>query len=305
MLRQRIETQLPGATRQCLRLWLYAVTFIGVAAFFVASAHAQEAVSSGLHVPKLSGSAEVSVTSRYIYHGYVVEDRGPIVQPYVYLDAAFYTGAGWLSSASASLGIFNSLQFHHDGISAQNEMLRTWYETQIETGVSLTFSEVLTLTARYLRLESPNGAFTGGNAVTLGLELDDERWLGAFALRPRLLWFTPVANGSDPESEKGHYFEVGIAPRATVAKKSAYASTVSFPATVGFGDQHYFFGDRFGFVSAGVAVSVPLAFVPEGLGSWSVTGSALYYRLGRVPAEFTSDGERDKSVFTATLTTEF
>ena len=280
-----------------------AACFAGMLAI---SGHAQEAIASGLRVPQLSGSVETSVADRYIYHGFVVEDRGPVVQPYLHLDARFYTGSGWLTSASATLSVFNSLQFHHqEGITAQNEMLKTWYEAQAEAGFSLTFAEALTFAARYVRLESPNGAFVAGNAVTAGLDLDDERWLGAFALRPRFLWFTPVANGSNPENEKGHYFEVGVAPGATIGKKSPYATSVSFPASVGFGDHHYFVGDRFGFASAGVAVSVPLAFVPKELGSWSVSGSALYYRLGRVPAEFTSDGERNKTVFTATLGAEF
>jgi hypothetical protein len=247
----------------------------------------------------------VAVADRYIYHGYVVEDDGPVVQPYLYLAGEFYTGSGWLSSASATVAVFNSLQFHHDGISAQNEMLRTWYEAQIEAGFSLVFADVLTADAKYVRLESPNGAFVAANAVTLALQLDDERWLGAFALRPRFLWFTPVANNSNLEGEIGHYFEFGVAPGVMVAPKSQYPVSVSFPAAVGLGDYHYYLGDRFGFASAGVAVSVPLAFVPKGLGSWSINGSALYYRLGRTPAEFTSSGERDKSVFTATLATEF
>jgi hypothetical protein len=278
-----------------------AVVFLGS----TIAAIAQDAVSARLHLPKLSGSIEVAVADRYIYHGYVAEDRGPVVQPYLYLEGQFYTGTGWLSSASVVLSIFNSLQFHHEGIRTQNEMLRTWYEAQFEPGVSLVFAEALTLSARYVRLESPNGAFVAGNAVTIELELDDERWLGAFALHPRFLWFTPITYESDPEGEKGHYFEAGITPGVTIAKNSAYPISLSFPVTIGFGDQHYFLGERFGFVSAGVTASVPLAFVPKEFGSWSVSSSALYYRLGRAPAEFSTGGEPNKSVFSAAFATEF
>jgi hypothetical protein len=281
------------------------LAFICLTFIVAGNAPAQEAVNTGLHLPKLSGAVEVAVADRYIYHGYVAEDRGPVVQPYLYLAGEFYTGDSWLSSASVVLSLFNSLQFHHDGITAQNEMLRTWYEAQFEPGVSLVFAEALTFSARYVRLESPNGAFVAGNAVTLELELDDERWLGAFALRPRLLWFTPIASGPDPEGEKGHYFELGISPGVTIGKKWSFPLSVSFPVTVGFGDEHYFLGDRVGLVSAGVVASVPLTFVPKDFGSWSVSGSALYYRLGRAAAEFSSGGERNKSVLTATITTEF
>jgi hypothetical protein len=108
-----------------------------VAVSIAANGRAQDAVSTGLHFPKLSGSLEMAVADRYIYHGFVAEDRGPVVQPYVYVAGEFYTGAGWLSSVSVVLSIFNSLQFHHDGINTQNEMLRTWYEAQVEAGVSL------------------------------------------------------------------------------------------------------------------------------------------------------------------------
>ena len=281
------------------------VVIVCLARIFIPATDAQEAVNSGLHVPKLGGYFDISVSSRYIYHGYVVEDRGPVVHPYLYGEAKFYSGTGWLSSAYVTLGVLNTLQFRHDGISAENEMLRTWYELQVEPGLSLVFAEALTVSANYIRFESPNGAYISGNAAALRLELDDERWLGAFALRPHFLWFMPVGNESNPDTEQGHHFELGVKPGGTIGKNSAYPVSVSLPAVLGVGDKHYYAGRHFGFVSAGVTVSMPLAFVPKGLGDWSLSGSALYYRLGSAPAEFTSGGERDKSVFTATLAAEF
>jgi hypothetical protein len=308
MLKSRRSTPLSSvgaaAVRRVRRHCVLVFVF-GMAAAIAATARAQEAVSSGLKTPKISGWVELPVASAYIYHGYVVEDRGPVIQPYIYVEGEFYSGSGWLSSASITLGIFNNLQFGHEGIETDNTMLRSWYEMQAEAGLSFVFAESVTFSATYIRLESPNGAFISGNAISLRLGLDDERWLGAFALRPYFLWFTPIANEPHPDREVGHYFEMGVSPGVTIAKDSAYPIYVSFPAALGLGDRHYYAGQHFGFVSAGVAVSVPLTFVPKGLGDWSISGSALYYRLGSAPAAFTSDGERNKSVFTAKIATEF
>lgn len=268
-------------------------------------AFAQEAASPRLKVPELSGYAEVVVADRYIYHGFVAEDKGPIVQPYFEVNAEFYEGSGLLDSASLTLAVFSSLQFHDQGLSNKKQPMRSWYEAQFEPGISFVLAKDFTFTAKYIRFESPNGAFVSANAVQLELEIDDTRWLRAFALHPSFTWFAPLAIGSEQGSEEGHYFEIGVTPTATLAEKSSYPVTVSLPIVVGLGDQHYFFGQHFGFFSAGVTASTPLAFIPKGFGTWNLGASATYYRLGRTSAEFTNRGERNESVLAATVSTEF
>ena len=266
---------------------------------------AQDAASPRLRLPKLSGFVEVVVADRYIYHGYVADDHQPVVQPEFGIQAQFYEGKGWLTSASFVFTVFNSVQFYDQGVSTKNQPLRSWYEAQFEPGIAIGFANTLTATAKYIRLESPNGAFLTSNALQLELELDDERWLGAYALHPSFTWFAPIKIGSESGTEEGHYFELAIEPEHTMNEKSKLPVTVSFPFAVGFGDKHYYAGRHFGYFSAGFSATIGLGFIPEAYGSWSVGVSGTLYRLGQTPAELTNAGDEYETVVAATISTEF
>ena len=97
---------------------------------------------------------------------------------------------------------------------------------------------------------------------------------------------------------------MGITPGSDLGKASRFPVHISLPLTLGFGDKHYFARRHFGFFSGGIALAVPLAFIPKQFGTWSLGASALYYRLGRTSAEFTNRGERDESVLSGTLSVE-
>ena len=265
------------------------------------SAVAQEAVSRGFSAPRVSGSLEFAVADKYVYQGYIVENRGPVLQPNLELFAEFYTGDGFITSASLRLNVFNSFQFHNSGRSNMAEPKQTWYEFELMSGIQLVLAKEFTFTVSYRRFESPNGAYGPANGIELILAYDDSRLLGAFALNPRVLWITPL----DHPSEDGNYFEAAVEPGLTLAEKSRYPVAISVPLTVGIGDNHHYFGKRFGFASAGISVSVPLAFLPEAYGKWSVSGTATYYRLGSTTAAISNDGERNQMVFSGALGIEF
>ena len=58
-------------------------------------------------------------------------------------------------------------------------------------------------------------------------------------------------------------------------------SPLPLPTTVGLGDDHGFYaGNTFGYLAAGPSISVPLAFIPSGFGSWTVTAAYTYYLEG-------------------------
>ena len=280
---------------------LCAIAFIALVA---TDASAQDAVARGLTAPRISGYAEIAVADKYIYQGFVLERRGPVVQPYIELFGEFYTGDGFLTSASLSLMVFNSVQFHNSGRSNIADPMRTWYEFEIKPGVQLVLVKKLTFTASYRRFESPNGYYGSANGIELLLEFDDSDLLGKFALNPHVTWIAPLSADYE-DSEEGHYFEFGIEPSFEIGEGSRYPITVALPATVALGDQHYYSGRSFGFASAGLKVSVPLAFLSDSLGKWSLAGSATFYRLGQTAAELTNNGDRSEQLFAGVLSVEF
>jgi len=154
-----------------------------------------------------------------------------------------------------------------------------------------------------VRFESPNHAFLAANAAEFILSVDDSDWLRAYALHPHVTWFRPFPGGW-ASSDEGSYFEFGIEPERSFGQTERPV-TVSFPIAVGLGQKRYYLGEHFGFFSAGVSVSVPLAFIPSGWGKWNFGVSGTYYRLGRTVAEGSNGGAQDESLFTLTLGTEF
>ena len=273
-------------------------------ASFASPADAQEAVARGLTTPRVSGYAEVVVADKYIDQGFVIEARGPVVQPYLELLGEFYTSDGLLTSASLKLTVFSSLQFHNSGRSNQADPMQTFYELEFKPGIELALAKALTFTTSYRRFESPNDFYGSINSIEFVLALDDSDLLGAFALHPRAIWILPLG-ASNAETEEGHYFEFRIEPSFELGKGARYPLNVSFPAGVGLGDYHHYDGDSFGFASAGVTVSVPLAFLPENCGKWNLAGNATYYRLGRGPADLTNGGDPDEYRFAGVLSVEF
>jgi hypothetical protein len=123
--------------------------------------------------------------------------------------------------------------------------------------------------------------------VNANLSYDDTSLLGAFALHPHftVLW-EAGAPGFAGLKAHGWYYEIGVAPSYTFLKSSKYPITLALPNTVGLGDSSGFYGhNNFGYFSTGATLSVPLAFIPSGFGSWTVTAGYTYYYLGTTVRE--------------------
>lgn len=273
------------------------------AALSIQTSAAQDAASPELQ-PRFTGSLEIGVSDKYIYHGYVFENQGAIVQPEIEVLGLFYSGDGFVTKASARLMVWGSFQSHESRDEPTEVRVRAWYELQVESGIVLEFAKRFTFSFSYVRFESPNRDFVASNAAEFVFSIDDSDLLGAFALYPHLTWFRPFPGGWE-SSDEGSYFELGIEPEHSFGKGERPV-TVSFPVTVGFGQKRYYLGEHFGFFSAGIAASVPLTFIPASTcGEWDLGLSATYYRLGRNVADSSNDGGRNESLFTVTLGTEF
>jgi hypothetical protein len=270
------------------------------AALSLEMAAAQDAASPELK-PRFNGTVEIGVADKYIYHGYVLENQGAIIQPEIEASAHFYPSGSFLTKISFRLYVFSSFQLHESREEETDAMVRSWYELNFETGIVVEFASRFTFSASYVRFQSPNNAFIAANAAEFVLTVEDIK-VGGFVLNPHVTWFRPFPGGWE-SSDEGSYFELGIEPERTFGKSEWL--TLGFPITVGLGQKRYYLGEHFGFFSAGVAASVPLSFLPPSLGKWNLGVSATYYRLGRNTADFSNDGNRNESVVSVTLGTEF
>ena len=278
--------------------------FAGFVVIGVADTAAQEAVAPGFHSRPPTGSVQIAVADKYIYTGYVIQDQGPIVQPFFEVAEEFFTGSGLITSASAKVSFFTSLQSRQDDTSHTAVPGRWFYETEIDAGFEIQLAKRFTVSLLYVRFDSPIGAYESSNAFRLTLEIDDKDVPGWFALNPHASWLAGLPFAWNPDDGSGNYFEIGIEPEKTFASESRYPVTLALPINVAFGDDTYYPGDAFGYASIGVSVSTALAFLPKSAGEWTFAITGAYYYLGRAPAELSNDGDRNQSVFSATLNTE-
>jgi hypothetical protein len=127
----------------------------------------------------------------------------------------------------------------------------------------------------------PNGfaATQFGMPVRLDTMLRD----GSSAPAPPLsVWIT----GDDGKDKGRNYLEGGISAQFVFRKSARYPLIVTVPASFAAGDEEYWFGPHFGYITIGVDVRVPLSFIPSRYGRWTAGSSADLCYYGTTATEF-------------------
>jgi hypothetical protein len=240
----------------------------------------------------ISGDFGFTWTTAYLSRGVVQEDSGFIGQPFVDLYIKMYEGDGFVNKIQLNLGLWASLHSAKTGAS-QGTRLGAFYEFDWLPGIAVTFAKNFTFTVSWYEFDFISSGGRSGN-LNMNLGYDDTDLLGALALHPHVAVLKGfIGNPSGlPGADNSWYYEAGIAPGFPIGPVS-----VTLPVTAGFGDAFYN-GDAFGYVSAGASLSVPLAFIPEGYGTWTATASGLYYYMNDEPAAF-NRGQNNKGVASA------
>jgi hypothetical protein len=235
----------------------------------------EEEEPTGPNHGRFSFSLTSDFTTAYFFRGILQERNGFIWQPSAEINFNLYDGDGALSSVDLGFGIWNSFQSAKTGATGGPTNL---YETDYYPMLSLGWADdLVTTSVTYNIYTSPNGAFVTTQEVALGIELDDSELLGPFALGPNATFAFETENTSFGDGEDG-YAEFGIEPGIELGlpmdDAGDYPLTASFPLALGISLYDYYNdgvdNETFGFFSFGLAASVPLAFIPEDYGTWSV-----------------------------------
>lgn len=259
----------------------------------VASGKESKAVVEEAKKSYISGDLGFIATNDYLSRGIMqTPEAGVKFQPYLDLYFKLYEGTGALNNVTFNLGFWSNLET--DDHFYPGKRTSVWEEFDWMPGISFTFEKNWTFTVSYFEFDSPNQTFSAARSINLNLAYNDTDLLGIWALHPHITFLQELdghaglnnAFSSSPINTKklGQYYEVGVAPSWTFMKDSKYAPTLTIPLTVGFGSNG-FYGTGFGYFSAGGTVSVPLAFIPAGFGSWTATAGGTYYYLGARTAD--------------------
>lgn len=215
-------------------------------------------------------------TSHFISYGADVWGGGSEYSPFSAKSTAFTYGT--LTADFGTLG--DSVGF--------SGFVNVWSDlnNNVESGIGSSVQEIdlnvgVTATIENFSITLANGLwiYAGGEEKVADLVIaysDGDSIIEGFALNPSVtLHYRYEGNGGQ---DTGLVVVPGIRPSITLGE-GAYAPTLGFPVAAGFFTESGFQGgdSGFGFLSAGVAVSVPLAFVPPQYGAWTLSASATYW----------------------------
>jgi hypothetical protein len=244
----------------------------------------------------ITGDLGVTVISQYVTRGVVLENQGMITQPYVDLYFKLYEGEGFINKVSLNLGLWSSIHSRHTdagAIGGGSTGTRSWYEFDYTVGLATTFAKNWTFTPSFYAFLSPNDGFSDFFGLNLNLAYSDAALWGdsGFSLNPYVTVMFELQNKAGTGSDEGVYYEVGITPT-----KAFGPVTVTLPIKAGFGSNDFYGSldessgtiqnEGFGYISAGLGLAVPLKFIPECLGTWTVNASATFYYLGDGTSDF-------------------
>jgi hypothetical protein len=248
------------------------------AAMLLATPGAFAAPNSGL----IQFNVGSDFTTAYFFRGILQERNGFIWQPHAEIDANLYKeeGAG-LSSVTLFVGTWNSIQSEKTLSRGGGTGPGNWYESDFYSGVKFSLLDTVEIKPFYYLYMYPNGAFPSIQEMDVAVSLFDAQWLGAFALNPSVLMAWEIQNtalGTKP----GTYAEFDINPNFVIYQDDTYPVNLAIPMQVGMSVGNYYESpsgndQAFGFYKGGLTFSVPLGFIPEEYGAWSVSaGPAVY-----------------------------
>lgn len=255
---------------------------------------------------RISGVIQADFTNAYYFRGILQERDGFIAQPWgeLYLNA-YSSEEGLVRDVTFGAGVWAS--FHTEETLAVDGP-HSLYETDWYPLISIGFAHGVSLTTTYYFYTSPNGAFQTAQELNFKLAWDDSEAFGRWAVSPWVNFAVETHNTAFGPDE-GVGVQMGVAPTLFTLGSETYPVSVSAPVELGLGIDDYYEveggdDDMFGYLSFGLSASVPLAFVPETAGSWSLTltGKGLYF------GDNLADANRGRSlypVFVASLGVEF
>jgi hypothetical protein len=227
----------------------------------------------------LTLSAGIDALNTYMFRGIRQDDTEVITWPYADLGMSFYSGDGALKSVGANIGSWNSL--HTGAAGADGPSGKVWYESDFYATLGLGFGGGVSLGTTYTAYTSPNSAFGTVKEVAIKLAVDDSGTLGRGALKPYGLVAFELDGQADGGTAEGTYLELGVAPGW-----AASAVSLAFPVKVGLSLSDYYeldgVDERFGYVSVGGIVTVPVSAIPASFGAWNVHGGVEYQALGEM-----------------------
>ena len=188
------------------------------------------------------------------------------------LGISLFSGDGALKSAGVNLGIWNSL---HTGTSGTRTPDKgTHYEEDFYASIALGFGRGISVVPTFTAYTSPNTSFNTVQELSVKVA-------HASRFAPYGLVAFELKGQADAGSKEGTYAEIGVGPSWALAGTSV---TLGVPVKVGLSLRDYYetsaVDSKFGYIDAGLLLTVPLKPIPIQYGSWNVHGGVNVLGFG-------------------------
>jgi hypothetical protein len=261
------------------QLVVVAAAALAVAAPAIADEVEAEAAEETGFMSRFSGMVQSDFTNVYFFRGILQEKHGFIAQPWgeLYFNA-FASEEGPIRDVTFGAGVWAS--FHTKETLAVDGP-HSLYETDWYPLLSISFAHNISLTTTYYWYTSPNGAFATAQELNFKLAWDDSETFGRWAMGPYVNFAVETRRTAFGPNE-GSGVQMGIGPTLfTFFEGSEMPVTLSAPIELGLAIDDYYEeedGDEntFGYLNFGLSASVPLAFMPVGDWSFTLTAKGWY-----------------------------
>lgn len=229
--------------------------------------------------------------------GMIVRNQGLTIQPLFLGFVNVYQGDSFINSVTLIPGVWNDLGSHAISVHApyNSQPTTPWSEVDPIAGVEFGLAKHFTLDVTYTAFVEQILDIGTSQHLDTKLSYDDSSCLGAWALHPYLeYWLELSGKATDADvpylvdplgkhTGKGpgssYYFELGVDPGYTF--KNMDGLKIEAPLDVQLPDSR-FYGEYYHSASvvslfdAGLKATLPLNFMPQGYGHWSVNAGFKY-----------------------------
>jgi hypothetical protein len=258
-----------------------------------------------------SGAVQFDFTNAYYFRGYLNERADFIWQPWaeLYLNL-FSSDDAFIRDVTVGFGVWNSV---HENKTFADRSPEALYETDWYPMVAIGLPGDVTFTTYYYWYTSPNGAFDTVQELDLRLDWDDTEFSKDLPLAP----FNPYINfaietdrtSNVNNSSEGVGVQLGFEPLLFELDNDDFPLALTAPVELGLSVDDYYStpggqNKGFGYISYGVAASLPLAFLDSSWGDVSLGLSGKGMHFDHVLAQI-NHGDDNYGVMMGSIGVEF
>jgi hypothetical protein len=227
--------------------------------------------------PALHGFDDLAFKNDYITpRGLLVTNKGLTIQILNgFVASAYQSANGPVNDIAFVAGVWNDLNPAH-----QNAP--TWNEIDPFVGVNFNLYKDWIAGIQYVAFISPHGNFKLEHNIEFSLRYEDKmRWLSPISFNPYAKLFFTASGGSTVVLGKVPSFDVelGAVPTWNLHPRDIPV-TLTMPTWLTVGPADFWGGtNNVGVFSTGVNARVPIEWVPQQYGEWSVNAGVQYYNL--------------------------